>query len=75
MDGKKEIAFNCINIIDFWIVDFTLIMIKDTSEEKYISWIKHNFNDYLYKHLHTTTFMMILKYCILLIEIPYREVY
>lgn len=37
MNEKKDIAFVCLNVIDFWIVDLALIVIKNTCEEKYIN--------------------------------------
>lgn len=70
MDGKKGIIFDYINVIDFWIISFASVVIKDTPEEKYMRWIKDDPNDYLYKYLYTTTLKMIIKNCILSIEMP-----
>lgn len=51
-------------------VGFASMMIEDIPEEKYIGWIKDNPDDYLYKYLHTAILIMILKYCMLSMEMP-----
>lgn len=36
IDRKKEIAFTCLNVINFLIIDLALIVTENTCEEKYI---------------------------------------
>lgn len=65
INKKDKIKFDWLNMIDFQLVGFALIEIKETSEEKYISWIKDDPNDYLYKYFHIAALRIILKYNIL----------
>lgn len=42
---KKKITFDCVNVLDFWLVGFALIDNKKILKDKYISWIKENPKD------------------------------
>lgn len=37
INGKNEIEFNWLNVIDFWLIGFVLVETKKTFEEKYIN--------------------------------------
>lgn len=74
-ERKKEIIFDQVNIIDFLLIGFTLIKFKDILEDKFVSWIKDNLKEYLYKYLHNTTFIIILKYNIIKIGMSKRNMY
>lgn len=75
MNGKDGIEFDWLNIINFWLVEFALVKTEETPKEKYIGWIKDDSDDYLYKHLYTVAFTIILKYNMLSMGIPQGEVY
>lgn len=75
MNEKNEIIFDQLNVINFWLIEFTSIETKKTLKEKYISWIRNDLDDNLYKHFYTTALTIILKYCILSIRMLKREVY
>lgn len=72
---KKEIAFHYLNIIDFKIVTFALIIIKNTLKEKYISLMKNDSKNRLYEYLQIIFLLMILKYYIFSMKILEVKMY
>lgn len=74
-DEKEEIIFDYVNVLDFWLIKFGLVKTKEIFKNKYIDWIKENFNNYLYNYLCVATFFMILKYYMMKISMLEKEVY
>ena len=74
-EGKEGITFDWVNIIDFWLVEFTLVKTKDTFEDKFVGWMKDDLKKYLYKHLCIITFTIIFKYSMIKIEMPKKNIY
>lgn len=63
------------NIVDFQLVGFTFVKIEDTSKDKFIDQIKNDLKEYQYKHLHTATLIMILKYSMIKMRMSKGDVY
>lgn len=59
------LSFTYINIIDFWLIRFITIKIKDTKDEKLVRWLKNDKDESWYQYLCFMTFILILKYLML----------
>lgn len=36
MNWKEGFTFDCVNVIDFWMISFALVVTEDTLKEKYV---------------------------------------
>lgn len=69
------LCFKYENVIDFWMGGLTIVETKKTPAENIVSWLKNDSNCGWYKHLRTTTLMLILKYTMLAMGMPASNVY
>lgn len=61
-DEKEEIIFDCVNVLEFWLVRFALVETKETTKDKYVGWVKEDPKYYLYNYCYIAILSMILKY-------------
>lgn len=74
-DRKEGIIFDCVNVLNFWLIKFALVETEEIPKDKYVGLVKKNPKNSLYNHLSVAALSMILKYSIMKIGIPQEEVY
>lgn len=74
-NDKEGITFSRANVIDFFMVGLAAVETNDSEDESCVGWIKDDKDDTWYSALRSVGLALILKYCMMQMNMPNGDVY